>query len=63
MGDFTAIAISVSVIALTWAVVKINERIDDTQRKLKRIDEDLQKLSLGQRTNPPASTRKSLVNA
>lgn len=38
MGDFTVIALSVSIICLTWAVVKINEKIDSTISKLKRMD-------------------------
>lgn len=62
MGDITAVAISLSVIALTWAVVKINEKMEDAQRKLKRLDEALQKLNLVQKAAPPAPARKSLVN-
>ena len=38
MGDFTVIALSVSIICLTWAVVKINEKVDSTISKLKRMD-------------------------
>ncbi len=38
MGDFTVIALSVSIICLTWAVVRINEKIDATISKLKRMD-------------------------
>ena len=38
MGDFTVIALSVSIICLTWAVVKINEKVDATISKLKRMD-------------------------
>ena len=38
MGDFTVIALSVSIICLTWAVVRINEKVDSTISKLKRMD-------------------------
>ncbi len=38
MGDFTVIALSVSIICLTWAVVRINEKVDATINKLKRMD-------------------------
>ena len=38
MGDFTVIALSVSIICLTWAVVRINEKVDATISKLKRMD-------------------------
>ena len=38
MGDFTTIALSISLICLTWAVVKINEKVDATINRLKRID-------------------------
>ena len=62
MGDITAVAISVSVIALAYAVVKVNEKMDDANRKIKRIDEALQKLNLVQKTNPVTPPRKSLVN-
>ena len=62
MGDVTAVAISVSVIALAYAVVKVNEKMDDANRKIKRIDEALQKLNLVQKTNPATPPRKSLVN-
>ena len=62
MGDVTAVAISLSVIALSYAVVKINEKIDDTQRRIKRLDEALQKQNLIQKTNPGTPARKSLIN-
>jgi Flp pilus assembly protein TadB len=62
MGDVTAVAISLSVIALAYAVVKLNEKIDDTQRKIRRVDEALQKQNLVQKTNPGMPARKSLVN-
>ena len=38
MGDFTVIALSVSIICLTWAVVRIDEKVDSTISKLKRMD-------------------------
>jgi hypothetical protein len=38
MGDFTTIALSISLICLTWAVVKINEKVDATINRLKRYD-------------------------
>ena len=38
MGDFTTIALSVSLICLTWAVVKINEKVDYTINRMKRFD-------------------------
>jgi len=62
MGDFTAVAISLSVIALAYAVVKVNEKMDDANHKIKRMDEALQKLNLVQKTNPATPPRKSLVN-
>jgi hypothetical protein len=62
MGDVTAVAISLSVIALSYAVVKMNEKIDDAQRKIRRLDEALQKQNLIQKTNPGTPARKSLVN-
>ncbi len=62
MGDVTAVAISLSVIALAYAVVKMNEKIDDVQRKVRRLDEALQKQNLIQKTNPGIPARKSLVN-
>jgi len=62
MGDVTSVAISLSVIALSWAVVKINEKVDENNRKVKRLDEALQKLTMVQKTNPGTPPRKSLVN-
>ncbi len=62
MGDVTSVAISLSVIALAYAVVKVNEKLDETHRKLKRLDEALEKLNLIQKANPPGPQRKSLVN-
>ena len=62
MGDVTSVAISLSVIALSWAVVKINEKVDENNRKIKRVDEALQKLNLVQKNNPGTPPRKSLVN-
>ncbi len=62
MGDVTAVAISLSVIALAYAVVKVNEKMDDANHKIKRMDEALQKLNLVQKTNPATPPRKSLVN-
>lgn len=62
MGDVTSVAISLSVIALAYTVVKVNEKLDEANRKLKRMDEALQKLHLEQKTNPAAPSRKSLVN-
>ncbi|MGH8003692.1 MAG: hypothetical protein ACRECJ_03090 [Limisphaerales bacterium] len=62
MGDITSVAISLSVIALAYAVVKVNEKLDETNRKIKRIDETLQKLNLVQKTSPGTPPRKSLVN-
>ena len=62
MGDVTSVAISISVIALAWAVVKINEKVDENNRKIKRLDEALQKFSMVQKTNPGTPPRKSLVN-
>ena len=38
MGEFTTIALSISLICLTWAVVKINEKVDATINRLKRYD-------------------------
>lgn len=38
MGEFTTIALSISLICLTWAVVKINEKVDATINRLKRFD-------------------------
>jgi len=38
MGEFTTIALSISLICLTWAVVKINEKVDHTINRLKRLD-------------------------
>ena len=38
MGEFTTIALSISLICLTWAVVKINEKVDHTINRLKRFD-------------------------
>ncbi len=62
MGDVTSVAISLSVIALAYALVKVNEKLDETNRKVKRLDEALQKLTVVQKTNPGTSPRKSLVN-
>lgn len=62
MGDVTSVTISLSVIALAYAVVKVNEKLDEANRKLKRLDETLQKLAVVQKTNPAAPPRKSLVN-
>ena len=62
MGDVTSVAISLSVIALSWAAVKINEKADENNRKIKRLDEALQKLTMVQKTNPGTPPRKSLVN-
>lgn len=62
MGDFTSVAISVSVIVLAYAVVKVNEKLDETSRKMKRMDEVLERLNLAQKTNPGIAQRKSLVN-
>lgn len=39
MSDFTMIVLSLSLIVLTWAVVKINTRISETQRMLKEMVE------------------------
>jgi len=38
MGEFTTIALSVSLICLTWAVVKINEKVESTINRLKRFE-------------------------
>lgn len=62
MGDITSVAISLSVIALAYALVKVNEKLDEANRKIKRVDEALQKLNLVQKTNPSTPPRKSLVN-
>ncbi|HEU4436419.1 MAG: hypothetical protein ACM3YF_01110 [Candidatus Zixiibacteriota bacterium] len=62
MGDVTSVTIALSVIVLAYTVVKVNEKLDETSRKIKRIDEALQKLNLEQKTNPAAPPRKSLVN-
>jgi uncharacterized membrane protein YciS (DUF1049 family) len=62
MGDVTSVAISLSVIALAYAVVKVNEKLDETNRKVKRVDEALQKLTIVQKTSPAMPPRKSLVN-
>lgn len=62
MGDVTSVAIALSVIALAYTVVKVNEKLDEASRKIKRIDEALQKLSLEQKNNPANPPRKSLVN-
>ena len=62
MGDVTSVAISLSVIALAYALVKVNEKLDEANRKIKRVDEALQKLNLVQKTNPGTPPRKSLVN-
>lgn len=62
MGDVTSVAISLSVIALAYAVVKVNEKLDEANRKVKRLDEALQKLTIVQKTNPATPPRKSLVN-
>lgn len=39
MNDFTMIVLSLALIVLTWAVVKINTRISETQRLLKELGE------------------------
>ncbi len=39
MSDFTMIVLSLSLIVLTWAVIKINTRISETQRLLKEMVE------------------------
>ena len=39
MSDFAMIVLSFSLIVLTWAVVKINTRISETQRLLKEMVE------------------------
>ena len=39
MSDFTMIVLSLALIVLTWAVVKINTRISETQRLLKELGE------------------------
>lgn len=62
MGDVTSVTIALSVIVLAYTVVKVNEKLDEANRKIKRIDEALQKLNLMQKTNPAAPPRKSLVN-
>ncbi|MCI0406202.1 MAG: hypothetical protein L0Z48_07840 [candidate division Zixibacteria bacterium] len=62
MGDVTSVAISISVIALAYALVKVNEKLDETHRKMKRLDEALEKLNLVQKANPGTPPRKSLVN-
>ncbi len=62
MGDVTSVAIALSVIALAYAVVKVNEKLDEANRKVKRMDEALQKLNLVQKANPGVPPRKSLVN-
>ena len=62
MGDVTSVAIALSVIVLAYTVVKVNERLDEASRKIKRIDEALQKLSLEQKASPANPPRKSLVN-
>lgn len=55
MGDLTIIAISMSVLALTWAVVRMNERVEDLQKKLRRISDQFNRDTVGQRT--PAAPR------
>ncbi|MCI0330603.1 MAG: hypothetical protein L0196_06570 [candidate division Zixibacteria bacterium] len=62
MGDVTSVAIALSVIALAYAVIKVNEKLDEAHRKIKRMDEAVQKLNEFQKTNPPGPARKSLVN-
>lgn len=39
MSDFTMIVLSLSLIVLTWTVIKINTRISETQRMLKEMGE------------------------
>jgi len=39
MGDVAMVALSLSLIVLTWTVVKINERIGETQRMIRQIND------------------------
>ncbi len=39
MSDVVMVVLSLSLIVLTWAVVRINERIGETQRMMKQMDD------------------------
>jgi hypothetical protein len=53
MGEFTTIALSISLICLTWAVVKINEKIDATINRLKRFERQPAKGRENQKESQP----------
>jgi uncharacterized protein YoxC len=47
MGELTGIIIGVSVVVLTWAVAKLNEKVDKHIRKFQRFEDALRKNATG----------------
>lgn len=47
MGELTGIIIGVSVVVLTWAVAKLNEKVDKHIKKFQRFEDALKKNATG----------------
>ncbi len=57
MGDLTGIIIGISVVVLTWAVAKLNEKVDRHIKRFKRFEEALKKSASG-RVGRPSTNYK-----
>lgn len=53
MEDLTIIIIGVSVVLLSVALAKINEKVDRHIRKFRKFEEALKKNATGKVNNPP----------